>query len=568
MTISDDDPLAAPDAPDEEPAPIVPDLASAERDEAGEPTRVLQMRTAAAVEPAPQQPPRGPLGNLALSFSGGGYRAAGFHLGVLSLLDRVGLLPSVTALSTVSGGTIIGAPWVVSLLKKQPFAEFAAWFGNFLRRTNVIGQALDHLTHTRTESASPSLIRSAAAVYAGDGFLGQRPFGDVLNAEDLPLDEVIFNTTEFHTGIDFRFRRSANPGAVIGNGNFRVPPEVAANARLADVVAASSCFPSAFEPFVFPDQFAWPREFPLKTVQDALGEPFRGGLPLMDGGVYDNQGVGALVLAYARAADPPVLLICDTSPPQDRLYDQPKARGRGWFRLWMANWLAWILTGLTLASLVVLGLDAWNDRVPFFWRGLLGYGVPIFTTGLLAIALVWLRFQVETVRKLLRSDAQIHHAWKDLRGLTVPELITLVALRIASLMALTSSIFMKRVRGLIYSSVYADPRYQDRRVPNLIYNLTLERNALYGRYPWLRPGERLRELADRASEVPTALWLVGGEQLQLLVDAGEATTCFSLLKHIVSLPGERQQDPGVAALFQQLREIWDALNGPTPPPRT
>jgi predicted acylesterase/phospholipase RssA len=55
--------------------------------------------------------PDAPLGPLSLSLSGGGYRAAGFHLGVVGLLDDVGLTPSVTSLSTVSGGTIFGAAW-------------------------------------------------------------------------------------------------------------------------------------------------------------------------------------------------------------------------------------------------------------------------------------------------------------------------------------------------------------------------------------------------------------------------------------------------------------------------
>ena len=46
---------------------------------------------------------------VALSLSGGGFRATLFHLGVISYLRRVGLLPQIAAVCGVSGGAIIGA---------------------------------------------------------------------------------------------------------------------------------------------------------------------------------------------------------------------------------------------------------------------------------------------------------------------------------------------------------------------------------------------------------------------------------------------------------------------------
>jgi NTE family protein len=49
-----------------------------------------------------------PVERIALSLSGGGTRAMGFHLGTLSYLDRIGLLEKVRILSTVSGGSAIG----------------------------------------------------------------------------------------------------------------------------------------------------------------------------------------------------------------------------------------------------------------------------------------------------------------------------------------------------------------------------------------------------------------------------------------------------------------------------
>jgi hypothetical protein len=44
-----------------------------------------------------------------LALSGGGFRASIFHLGVLKRLAELGWLKHVDVLSTVSGGSIIGA---------------------------------------------------------------------------------------------------------------------------------------------------------------------------------------------------------------------------------------------------------------------------------------------------------------------------------------------------------------------------------------------------------------------------------------------------------------------------
>jgi predicted acylesterase/phospholipase RssA len=44
---------------------------------------------------------------IALCLSGGGYRAAAFHLGTLHMLNELGLLENVKIMSTASGGTIM-----------------------------------------------------------------------------------------------------------------------------------------------------------------------------------------------------------------------------------------------------------------------------------------------------------------------------------------------------------------------------------------------------------------------------------------------------------------------------
>lgn len=71
----------------------------------------------------PGSPP-GPRTKLGLALAGGGFRASLFHLGVLRRMAELDLLPHVEVLSTVSGGSIIGALYIL-LLKR--WLDVNAW---------------------------------------------------------------------------------------------------------------------------------------------------------------------------------------------------------------------------------------------------------------------------------------------------------------------------------------------------------------------------------------------------------------------------------------------------------
>ena len=79
--------------------------------------------------------------------------------------------------------------------------------------------------------------------------------GEILDL-DSHLREIVINATEFKNGLAFRFQRSDDAQAVFGNQRLRLSAEEARAVRLADSVAASSCFPGAFEPMVFPRDFS------------------------------------------------------------------------------------------------------------------------------------------------------------------------------------------------------------------------------------------------------------------------------------------------------------------------
>ena len=67
--------------------------------------------------------------------------------------------------------------------------------------------------------------------------------------------------------------------------------------RLADIIAASSCFPGGFEPIAFPDDFI---HGACKELINLKEEKFPIPIDLMDGGIYDNQGIDSIVNAQER----------------------------------------------------------------------------------------------------------------------------------------------------------------------------------------------------------------------------------------------------------------------------
>src|SRR5688572_13640538 len=58
--------------------------------------------------PAQRQPEPAARRGIALCLSGGGYRAALFHLGAITRLNEQGVLAQVNTFSCVSGGSILG----------------------------------------------------------------------------------------------------------------------------------------------------------------------------------------------------------------------------------------------------------------------------------------------------------------------------------------------------------------------------------------------------------------------------------------------------------------------------
>lgn len=70
---------------------------------------------APAPDAPPGEPPARPRVKLGLALAGGGFRASLFHIGVLRRLAELDLLRRIEVLSTVSGGSIVGALYILHL---------------------------------------------------------------------------------------------------------------------------------------------------------------------------------------------------------------------------------------------------------------------------------------------------------------------------------------------------------------------------------------------------------------------------------------------------------------------
>ncbi|HVE56513.1 MAG TPA: patatin-like phospholipase family protein [Pyrinomonadaceae bacterium] len=495
-----------------------------------------------------------PFGDIALCLSGGGYRAATYALGTLVMLDELNLLGDVKLLSTVSGGTFTGLTYATWQSEGKSFDEFYRDFSNYLRTTNAIDKALDDLYTTPSPSGSTdlSLIRAAAKSYQ-DCLLGKRKFKQLLEiaADRGRFRELIFNATEFREGNSFRFRASSDKTVFIGNQNFAVPAEVAAEIHLADIVAASSCFPGAFEPIRFPDDFYWQSSLTdirgqlIKDVENPVtNERYQNGfnvdgncipLPLMDGGVYDNQGISSAVMAD-RKNNFGLFLVTDTSPREDAILDLPDASPRrGWISL---ETLFWCAVGLFIVCLVAIGIIGYSffktDEPHRFaeWQIILGYIVSIAPAFLLIGVLAWIYSQFRKLETLNISGAHFR-LWHYFKKMALPDAIEIVKVRVSSVLAMTSNVFMKRIRQLQFNNLM-NPESRAKHVSfNLIYSLnpTVARTWLWKLDPELEPTLEMKEISAKAEIVPTTLWM-NEEQYKILIACGRSTTCFSLLKYL------------------------------------
>lgn len=246
---------------------------------------------------------------IGLCLSGGGSRAVAFHLGCLRALNELGLLDQVKVLSTVSGGSVIGALYAA---RDQSFHEFEAEVRTFLKS----GLIFPSLRTAATTSAGVEAISCWVVIALGAlvrfsgkrllSLVGARRLASRIDAVptmrrwasrttilletiereyfrgirlvDLPERRplLIVNATELQTGSAFYFSRNES-------GSWRLGRIDGRKLLLSFAVTASAAYP------VFLPALDVEFEFTHKD-----GTQIRDRAVLTDGGVYDNLGLNTL----------------------------------------------------------------------------------------------------------------------------------------------------------------------------------------------------------------------------------------------------------------------------------
>ncbi len=288
--------------------------------------------------PLPQEETRRP--ELGLALSGGGFRASFFHVGVLARLAETGTLRKVEVISTVSGGSILGALYYLALkdlLESVPDAEITdehyvrvvrrvetalfdgvaqqirarayADLGKNLRmrhddysRSDRLGELYDEIFYRPIWNESqfggtPALRGDDEPIEMRDLLIDPPGETDAFRPlrhngrRSAPVPVLLLNATSLNTGHNWRFQavemgedpRSRDDWVQIDK-NMRLLSsryeQIAALQQdfpLGHAVAASACVPALFHPLAVSSLFPGIR------------------VELVDGGVHDNQGVGALL---------------------------------------------------------------------------------------------------------------------------------------------------------------------------------------------------------------------------------------------------------------------------------
>lgn len=268
-------------------------------------------------------------GKVGLALSGGGMRAAFFHVGVMARLAELDLLRHVEVISAVSGGSILGALYYLELRKllerthdrtlaREDYIRlvdsvraqflartetnvrlrvFASLAGNLRmlcqwpmgkHRTARLGALYERHLYRPPGDATQSLaMRNLLIRPAGEPAGFSPAFDNWRRAAKVPA--LLLNATSLNTGHAWHFtaKGMGEPPALVSEHADRrrryrrlyyidAPTERLKDVGLGAAVAASSGVPALFAPLELTGLYE-------KRV-----------LRLVDGGVFDNQGVRSL----------------------------------------------------------------------------------------------------------------------------------------------------------------------------------------------------------------------------------------------------------------------------------
>ena len=236
---------------------------------------------------------------IGLALSGGGMRAAMFHLGLLKYLAEAGLFGQIANISSVSGASLcIGAIFAAS--KSRHFTGRLKYHwpddDEFINVTLPEVSKL-FLTHDIQIAALRRLSLAPYQMHSRVNLLAkvlEKKWGVIGGLQDLPEFESEtsrcpfweINCTSYYTGENFRIRKDYMGGEGIG---YVLRP----NLPISHMIAASAGFPGLIGPYSLKTKgMRWYSD--KKGEEGEITQKVHPVYSLWDGGVYDNLGLEAL----------------------------------------------------------------------------------------------------------------------------------------------------------------------------------------------------------------------------------------------------------------------------------
>jgi predicted acylesterase/phospholipase RssA len=535
-----------------------------------------------------------PFDSIGLCLSGGGYRATFFSLGVVSYLNRIQfkgkpLLYNVEAISTVSGGTLMGVAYARAVQEKD--FKFDTFYDEFYSTfkpgsDELLENAVSKLEKESTWKENPhkkrSLINAFALSYSDlDLFKGE--FEMFKDLSSFNLKHICFNATEFSFGLAYRFQNTG----IFGNNPLRCTEleKISGKIKLSDIVASSSCFPLGFEPLIFPDDYI--KDKSNKEYKDLKRlKNFINGVGIMDGGIVDNQGIGSMIniSKSKKRAKPLDLFIVndvgsykmepwqtDSSKPSSK--KSLKEVALGLLKYFEIRWPYWVtlLTGILIIVINSLEIIIGKPWPTLYVLGgiITGIGISLVLLGTITwliktFAISGLKIAFRKVIPEVLVDEVI-----SFQRLSIGLLQRLLKERMTSTIKMVSDVFLKQIRRLNYDLLFSKDDYKNKIITSTVYELNGQ-ETLYRKNPSFNekikpaPGKQLKQVAIIASEAPTTLWWdekdKSLDRQDCLIACGQFTTCYNLMDYIVKLKDAGITSKEIEAMYNLLKADWKKFN--------